>query len=203
MDQNFANEFYGVKPAESQSPAPNTGDFLSGGTTNTGGIVAGQEDVSTYEGGLHRPNLEGGAPTTYDPILNSFFEGREYMARFDKDELQIEALAATRAGANEVLRAFEVGETGAKEIFDTFNNYLEYPRSEETIEAMTISTEQALKKEFGHDYDKMVGAAKRVLQEAAKKIPNLIETVNETGIGSDLNFVRRLVFIGKRRGFAK
>ena len=200
FDENYAKDFYGQK----EPPAPASGDsFLLGGSGNPKAIVPGEEDREGFIGGLYRENLEGDAPRTYEPVLNSFFGGKEHQARFDKDQLNVESLAAARAGANEVLTAFEVGEAGAREIFQSFDDYMQNPRSEETIERTAAETSSSLKREWGHDYEKMMSSAKRVLAEAEKKINGLMETVDRTGLGNDIKFIKRLAFIGKRRGFAK
>lgn len=200
MDEKFAEDFYGMK--QEQQSASGDG-FLQGGSGNPGEMVTGEEQREAHAGGIYRENNEGDVPSTYEPVLCSFFDGKEYRARFEKDDPQVDTLRAARAGANEVLRSFEVGETGAREIFNLFNDYMENPRSEEAMTSQLSQTEHALKKEWGYDYEKMTGAAKRVLQETAKRIPNLIETVDRTGIGNNIDFVRRLAYIGKRRGFAK
>jgi len=205
VDDQFANDFYGGSSAEppagqpASQPSAGQASFLNPGT----GPNAGKEQIEEYAGGIYRENNEGSAPTSYDTVLDGFFGGKEYLARLEDDVLRVESLQAARKGAGEVLRAFEVGETGAREIFNLFNDYMENPRSEETIEAKGAETEAALMKEWGHDAEKMVRAAQTVLKEAAKSIPNLIDMVNRTGLGNDITFVRRLAYIGKRRGFAK
>lgn len=205
MDDSQDQGVSGEDLASELWPKMNTGQGSSAPPAESFQSKAGElsNDTQRPLGGIYRENNEGDPPSTYEPVLRSFFDGKEHAARFEKDQLQIEALEATRTGVNEVLRSFEVGETGAKEILDLFNEYMDNPLPEEAIEAEKSKTADALKKEWGHDMDKMVGAAKRVLQEAAKRIPNLMETVNQTGIGNDINFIRRLAFIGKRRGFAK
>jgi hypothetical protein len=152
---------------------------------------------------LWRENSEGDAPASYEPVLNSFFNGREYQARFDKDDLQVESLSAARTGASVVLRAFEVGETGAKEIFNLFGDYIDRPDSDEVKESKAAETSKVLSKEWGKDTAAMISAAKKVLAEASRKIPNLLETVERTGLGNDAAFIRRLAQIGARKGFNK
>lgn len=179
-------------------PEVNTASGPFGG--GPGHINAGTEQPSDSR---FRDEGEGDPPTTYDDTLNSFFGNREYQARYDQDELQIETLAQARKGANEVMTAFDVGGTGAKEIFNRVSEYMEHPRSADEIEAGAQQAEAALKKEFGDDYQKMTNAARHVLKEAGKRIPGLTDMLNNTGLGNDVEFIKRLAHIGKRRGFAK
>jgi hypothetical protein len=179
-------------------PEVNTGGGPFGG--GPGHINAGTEQPSDSR---FRDEGEGDPPETYNDTLGSFFEGREHQARYDRGQDQIEALAQARKGANEVLTAFDVGGPGAKEIFNRVSEYMEHPRSADEIEDGAQQAEAALKKEFGHDYQKMTNAARHVLKEAGKRIPGLTDMLNNTGLGNDVDFIKRLAHIGKRRGFAK
>jgi len=81
--------------------------------------------------------------------------------------------------------------------------YTENPMSPEQIAAANIVTSNALKAKWGGDYDKMLSGAKRVLSEAARKVPGMMDMVNNSGLGSDEKTIIQLAHVARRRGYLK
>jgi hypothetical protein len=152
---------------------------------------------------LYQDGGEGDPPSTYDPHLNELFDGQEKKARIDHDHQQLEVLSVARKGMEAVLKEFKVGDSAAKSIMITARNYVDNPRTFEQIEAASVVTSKDLKEKWGADFDKMMAGAKRVLSEAARKVPGLMDMVNNTGLGNDKKTIIALANAARRKGYVK
>jgi hypothetical protein len=152
---------------------------------------------------LFRADGEGDSPSTYDPHIETLFSGQEKDARINHDHPRLEALAAGRKSMEAVLKQFDVGDSTAKNLMITARDYVDNPRTSEQIEAANIVTRKALEEKWGSEYGKMIAGAKRVLSEAARKVPGLIDTFNNTGLGSDEMTIITLANAARRKGYIK
>jgi hypothetical protein len=154
-----------------------------------------------YQGRIEEgdPPGEGG----YESHIDELFSSQEREARIAHDDKQLESLAVGRKNLEAVLKDFSVGDSGAKSLMLTARFYTENPMSPEQIAAANIVTSNALKAKWGGDYDKMLSGAKRVLSEAARKVPGMMDMVNNSGLGSDEKTIIQLAHVARRRGYLK
>jgi hypothetical protein len=152
---------------------------------------------------LNSADGEGDPPITYDPNLDALFDGHEKEARINHDHQQLSALASGRKGIEAILKQHAVGGSAAQSLMLTAKDFIESPRSPEQIAAANIVTSKALKAKWGGDYDKMLSGAKRVLSDAARKVPGLMDTFNNTGLGSDEKTIILLANAARRKGYVK
>lgn len=154
---------------------------------------------------LYGGRLDEGDPPEcgYEPHLEELFSGQEKEARMNHDDQRLESLAVGRKGLEEVLKHFSVGDSGAKSLCLKARFYSEKSMSPEQIAAANVVTSNALKERYGGDYDKMLSGAKRVLSEAARKVPGLMDFFNNTGLGSDEKTIIQLANVAKRKGYIK
>lgn len=153
-------------------------------------------EISFYADGAGEP------PVSYDPVLQNFFDGREIEARQGDDHERAEELATARAGLNEVLQDFQIGNNAAQEMFAEVNQYINYPRDDDYILQEKATTMEVLQKKWGANTSKMIAGAQRILREAEKKTPGLIKTMSETGAGNNPKIITHLANIAKKRGYA-
>jgi hypothetical protein len=142
----------------------------------------------------------GDPPVSYDPVLCSFFDGREIGARQADEHEKAEELATAREGLREVLTSFQVGSSAAQEMFSTVNEYINYPRDDAYLEREKAETMAALQKKWGPDTDRMITGAQRVLNEVSRKVPGLADTMVNTGAANNIKIITHLANIAKRRG---
>ena len=163
--------------------------------------IEGDPSEILYGGRIEEgdPPGEGG----YECHLVELFSGQEREARMNHDDKQLESLAAGRKNLESVLKDFSLGDSGAKSLCLKARYFIDNPMSPEQIAAANIVTSNALKSKWGGDYDRMLSGAKRVLSDAARKVPGLMDIVNNTGLGSDESAITLLANVARRKGYVK
>jgi hypothetical protein len=144
----------------------------------------------------------GGEPMEdYNSVLGYVFDSSETEARGNQDEALLAELEGARKGLNETMIEFGLGDSDAREIMNSFQERVHYPWSRETSEKKYDEGLAALQKKWGDKTDAMLKGAGRVLDEAAKRVPRLLEALDATGYVNDAKFVEKLVKVAKRRGW--
>ena len=154
--------------------------------------------------GLYPP---GGSPPvdgSYAPAIDPLFEPEEHQARYNQapDEVHKD-LAANRAGLQEAFQSLGVGMPGAKEVALVAREYVEFPLSEEARATAMNDSLVLLQEEYGDNLIPNLEGAQRVILEAAKTTPKLVEFLKSSGAGNDARLIRLAVRVAKSKGWIK
>lgn len=147
--------------------------------------------------------MDGTVLNDYAPVIEPVFNAEAEKARSEgnfEQALEIDKAAQTMSS---VFKEMSVGDNLAKDIMLETSDYLRNQRSEEAIIATQESTISTLREKYGNDLDKNLAGARRVIQEAGKQVPNLIQVLERTGLGNSLKVVQNAITIARNRGYVK
>lgn len=136
---------------------------------------------------------------SYDHITGDLLDSYEIEARGERDAAEIDTLARTRRGLNEAFHRYSVGASEAKEVMGLATEFFRNPKDAESAEVERANTEAALQKKWGARYQTNVNAAKRVVADLNRRIPNFADKLDRSGLGNSQKLIETLARAGNRR----
>lgn len=140
----------------------------------------------------------------YYPSMSSLFDAEMAEASSQGDMDLLDDLDDAREGLNQMFGEFTVGAAEAREICSLIATHTTRRLRSHTAESLhqaKLNGMNELKQHYGSRYDDALKAARRVSDEIAKVIPYYTKTVNDSGLGNDPRYIRKLVSAAHRKGW--
>lgn len=213
-DVSLADALYGAPPPPGDTSPPTAlkpSPDAALASALYGGDAVGKPDqqqpggkpVDTQAKAIFGEANDGSVLENYGPVVSPVFEQEAFKARFDGNHDEALEIDKAAQGLNDVFKDFEVGENLAKGIMQETSDYLRNQRSEETIIQTEDDTMAVLREKYGADLEKNLAGARRVIREAGRQVPNLIQVLERTGLGNSLKVVENCIVTARKKGYVK